>query len=1131
MRMAATALLSLASAAWASLAVFAQAGIARPARIDPALDRYAQPQHWVRLDDGRRMNLLCEGKGSPTVILEAGAGGSTLDWRWVQSSLARTTRVCAYDRAGMGFSDAGPLPRTATRVVEDLEALRRAADLQPPFVLVAHSLGAHFARLYAERHPGEVAGLVLIDPSVEHQDERFTAVNPRYPELIKGDLDAARECLRLARAGTLAADQAIFKQCTYGNPRDPAFSERLFHVQTRRRLSVTFRQTWLSEIEAMDGADVGAMAQEHPSYGDLPLFVLTQSPESANAYPELSSAQVDAMNALWMRMHDELAARSARGTNRRVERSGHYIQKDRPDVVIESVGRVISEVRAIRPARHTRAIAGLRQPATLIVDRWGIPHIFARTVRDAYFLQGYNAARDRLWQIDLWRKRGLGLLAKSFGPAYVEQDRAARLFLYRGDIKREWSSYGPDAKAAAEAFAAGVNAYVGAVRSGAQALPPEFRLTGSTPDLWNAEDIVRIRSHGLIGNVRFEVERTRVACKAGLAADALRMKLEPPHPVAIPAGLDPCLIPGDVLKDYELGTGPVRFSAQQMPGNAPSPAPAPAQSAQPAQPAPEGSNNWVISPAHTTTGRAILANDPHRALTVPSLRYLVHLQAPGWSLVGAGEPALPGVSLGHNGHVGFGLTIFEVDQEDLYVYALNPANPDEYRFHDGWEPMRVLHETVEVKGESPRTIELRFTRHGPLLRRDPQRGVAFALHSVWSEPGTSPYFASTWLARVRTWSAFLAARDHWGTPPLNLVYADEAGNIGWAPGARVPFRTQGDGLMPVPGDGRYEWSGFLAGARLPAEFNPSRGWIATANEMNLPADYPAQRRPISFEWANRSRIDRIATVLAGKAKLSLQDSIALQNDDHNMLAGTLIALLAPLSATDPAVEQGLQMLKQWDLEESIDSAAATLYEVWIKEFLQPMTVQRLTPASVHELIGRGSLPAVIDCLRHPDTRLGADPPRARDELLLGSLGAALAELRKRFGPDPTTWRWGRVHQMHFKPAIAARASGELQERLSLAPVELSGSGDSPHAAAFDAPDYSVLAGASVRIVLDVGNWDQSTAINAPGQSGDPASPHYGDLLRPWAAGQQVPLLYSRGAIERAAEEVLELQPGQAPTRH
>lgn len=1094
------------------LAVAAGCGAAASAKADAVSDRYAQPQTWVRLEDGRRLNLLCEGSGTPTVILEAGAGGSTLDWRRVQSSIARITRVCAYDRAGLGFSDAGPLPRTAARVVEDLDALRRAAALESPLVLVAHSLGAHFARLYADRHPADVAGLVLVDPSVEHQEERFAAVSPPYRELMQDDLQAARECLRLAREGALTADLPIFRQCTYGNPRDPDLSDRMFQVLVQRRLSVRFREAWLSEVEAMEGADAQELARARP-LGDLPLVVLTQSPESAQNYPELSPAQVDALNALWMQLHDELAARSSRGVNRRIEHSGHYIQKDRPDAVIEAVRDVVATVRAAHPARHSRTIEGLRHPATLIVDRWGIPHIFAREAHDAYFLQGYNAARDRLWQIDLWRKRGLGLLARSFGPSYIEQDRAARLFLYRGDIEREWSSYGADARAVAEAFTAGINAYVGEVRSGARALPAEFRLTGSIPDRWQAEDIVRIRSHGLVGNVWFEVERAQVACKAGLAADALRMKLEPAHQTKVPAGLDPCRVPADVLKDYELGTGPVHFAPERVMRGTQSP-----------PPAQEGSNNWVIAPQHSATGRAILANDPHRALTIPSLRYLVHLDAPGLSLIGAGEPALPGVSLGHNGHVGFGLTIFEVDQEDLYAYSLNPADPDAYRYRDGWEYMRIVHEPLEVKGEPPRTLELRFTRHGPVLWQDSHAGIAFALRSVWNEPGTSPYFASTWLTHARTWRDFLIARDHWGTPPLNLVYADERGNIGWAPGARVPIRRNWDGLLPVPGDGRYEWQGFLPGSRLPSEFNPARGWFATANEMNLPADFPSETQPISFEWANRSRIDRINAVLAGKPKVSLEDCVALQNDDHNAMAGSLIALLGPLSTTDPAVARARELLQAWDLDETTGSAAAALYEVWSSEYLAPMTIERLTPAAVHEIIGRGSLSAIIDYLQRPDERLGQDPPTARNALLIQSLAAAVADLQKRLGSDPSTWRWGRLHQMRFQPAIATLADADLKERLSLPAVELPGSGDSPHATAYRAPDYSVVAGASVRIVLDIGNWDHSTAINAPGQSGDPDSPHYGDLLRPWAAGQQVPLLFSRAAIEREAGEVLELKP-------
>jgi penicillin amidase len=761
---------------------------------------------------------------------------------------------------------------------------------------------------------------------------------------------------------------------------------------------------------------------------------------------------------------------------------------------------------------QTRTVHGLERPATLILDHWGIAHIFAGSVRDAYFLQGYNAARDRLWQIDLWRKRGLGRLAASLGPAYVAQDRAARLLLYRGDMQREWGAYAPGAQAVATAFAAGINAYVAEVRAGARPLPLEFTLSGSLPESWKPEDLVRIRSHGLVGNVGSEVERAQVACKAGLAADRLRMQLEPPHEGRVPAGLDPCRIPADVLKDYELGTQPVRFAA----GGVSAALDGPVRSVT------EGSNSWVIAPSHSATGRPILADDPHRALTVPSLRYIVHLEAPGLSLIGAGEPALPGISFGHNGHVGFGLTIFEVDQEDLYVYELNPADSSEYRYRGAWEKMRTVRETIAVKGAPAQQVELRFTRHGPVLRLDPKARVAFALRSVWSEPGAAPYFASTWLAAVRNWQQFLAARQHWGAPPLNLVYADTAGNIGWAPAARVPVRANWDGLLPVPGDGRYEWRGFLRGGQLPWRYNPPQGWFATANEMNLPKGYP-DRPPISFEWANRSRIDRIREVLAARPKLDLNDSMALQNDNRDLLAGQLIGLLAPLAATDPQVSRSLELLRHWDLDEAASSTAATVYQVWVNH-LVPMTVERVARGPVQDLIAGGSLAAIVGYLQHPDTRLGTDPSAARNELLMASLSAAVAELEQRLGQDVAAWQWGRVHQMTFIPAIASLADAGMKVRLSLPAVELGGSGNSPHAAAFDPPRFDVVAGASVRMVLDVGDWDRSVTVNAPGQSGDASSPHYADLLQTWGAGQYVPLLFTRAAIDQAAEAVMRLQP-------
>jgi penicillin amidase len=357
---------------------------------------------------------------------------------------------------------------------------------------------------------------------------------------------------------------------------------------------------------------------------------------------------------------------------------------------------------------------------------------------------------------------------------------------------------------------------------------------------------------------------------------------------------------------------------------------------------------------------------------------------------------------------------------------------------------------------------------------------------------------------------------------LNLVYADTAGNIGWAPAARVPVRPNWDGLLPVPGDGRYEWHGFLKGGQLPWRYNPEEGWFATANEMNLPQGYP-DRPPISFEWANRSRIDRISEVLSARPKMDVNDSMALQNDNRDLLAGQLISLLAPLAATDPRVSRGLELLRHWDLDEAASSTAATVYQVWVNH-LVPMTVERVAPGPVQDLIAGGSLAAIVGYLQHPDARLGPDPSAARNELLIASLGAAVEELNQRLGQDMSAWRWGRVHRMTFMPAIAAVADAQTKARLALPAVELGGSGNSPHAAAFDPPQFDVVAGASVRMVLDVGNWDGSVMINAPGQSADPSSPHYADLLRLWGSGQYVPLLFTRAAIDQAAEAVMTLEP-------
>lgn len=759
------------------------------------------------------------------------------------------------------------------------------------------------------------------------------------------------------------------------------------------------------------------------------------------------------------------------------------------------------------------SVAGLAAPAELVIDRWGIPHIYAASVRDAFFLQGYNAARDRLWQIDLWRKRGLGRLSASFGPAFVAKDRAARLLLYRGDMAAEWASYAPGAKDEVEAFTAGVNAYVAEVRAGTKPLPVEFKVTRSAPEAWAAEDVIRIRSHALVSNVTSEVARAQVACAAGIEADRLRRKLEPPHTLAVPAGLNPCDVPADVLQDYLWGTEPVSFEALKT-GKAATADPRVQLAERIESTSAEGSNNWVIAPSRTASGRPILANDPHRPVGAPSLRYLVHMDAPGFSVIGAGEPALPGVALGHNADMGFGITIFPIDQEDLYVYETKGTA---YRYNGGFEPMRVVHETIEVKGEAPRDVELHYTRHGPVLAEDAKARRAFALRTVWNEPGAAGYFQSSRFWRAKAWSDFAAGREAWGAPPLNLVYADRAGDVGWAAAGMTPVRPNWDGLMPVPGDGRYEWKGFMPEALLPAVKNPAKGFFATANAMNLPAGYPNEQRKVSFEWTDPSRITRIEEVLAATPKATLAGSMSLQTDSVSAQSRRAVGLLKPLASSDPDVAGALALLKGWDSDERTDSAAAALYEVWATKHLGAATVATSAPEKARALIGQGHLEAVISYLESPAAA-------ARERILLTSLAEAVGELKGRLGPDMASWSWGRLHHADFAPAAGALADPELAAQMRVGPLQVPGSASTPRATTYRAGDFTQVSGASVRMVLDVGAWDNSMVINTPGQSGDPMSPHYRDLFPLWAAGGYVPLRFSRAAVDADAETVIALTP-------
>ena len=782
-------------------------------------------------------------------------------------------------------------------------------------------------------------------------------------------------------------------------------------------------------------------------------------------------------------------------------------------------------VQAAEPPTVRHTVAGLTKDVEILVDRWGVPHIYAQTTYDAFFAQGFNAARDRLWQIDLWRKRGLGELARDFGPAWVEHDRAARLFQFRGDLHAEWLAYASDAKRIVENFVAGINAYVRLTREQPALLPPEFALLGYQPALWIPADVVRIRSHGLASNVTAEVARARTVAIAGLEIDAFRRALEPAWQTRVPDGLDPAIIPAGVLRHYTLAREALVFTPAMLRGTSP-----PARTGAVEPPEAIGrhaseSNNFALAPSRSTTGRAILANDPHRAHGVPSLRYFAHLSAPGLDVVGAGEPFLPGVSLGHNRTIAFGLTIFAIDQEDLYVYETNPAAPDEYRYAGRWEPMIVSTESIAVRGAAPRSATLKFTRHGPVIYEDTAGHRAYALRAAWLQPGGVPYLASLEYQRATHWDAFLAAMNRHATPPLNYLYADTAGNIGWAPSGLAPVRPNWDGLMPVPGDGRYEWGGFRSMDELPRVFNPPAGWFGTSNEMNLPPAPAVTALKLGFEWADPARALRQPQIFGGTRTFSVPEVIAAQTDITNVIGQRATALLAHLPPpTEISLAAALRTLRAWDHRAARDSVGATICNVWFHRHVRPAVVRRVVPAAAVTLVGNGSAVNILALLETPDARLGPEPAKARDEILLAALRPTVDELTKRLGPEQSQWQWGRLHQALFEHPLAAVAPEATRAQWNVGPIDKAGDDESLGRSTWRSADFRLTAGASARFVTEVGDWSNAWATNSPGQSGDPRSPHYRDLFDDWAHDRYFPLLFDRPAVEKSAQQRIVLVP-------
>tara|TARA_B100000029_G_scaffold516253_2_gene628032 strand:- start:27289 stop:29676 length:2388 start_codon:yes stop_codon:yes gene_type:complete len=730
-------------------------------------------------------------------------------------------------------------------------------------------------------------------------------------------------------------------------------------------------------------------------------------------------------------------------------------------------------------------LQGLIDSVEVIRDKYGIPHLYAQNIDDLFFAQGFVMAQDRLWQMEMWRRWRSGRLSEIFGPEAFEYDKRTRLMMYRGPYdEREWESYHPEGKRIFSAYAKGINAYISKNKNN---LPVEFKLTGLKPGRWSAKTIVK-RWTGLnfpsANNDAIDEIRLALSVKKHGTEHANQMVSPLPWvDLIIPEKTDISIISNDILKQMLSGEGDplipgvlpqlefVEPYKELANPNRHAEAPTPEQLLE------IGSNNWAVSGARSITGKVMVANDPHRRLENPSLRYYIHLNAPGWNIIGASEPPFIGVNAGHNERVAWGFTFAGVDVNDVYVEQMHPEIDHLVQWNDTWEPLKIIKEEIPIKGEASRPVVLKYTRHGPVFYEDYKNRVFYSVRSITHEPGTAPYLGCFRMANAESAEDFFERAMFWKVPTHNLVFGDVEGNIAFQVSALTPKRNNWDGRLPVSGNGTYEWDGFRTD--LPKEYNPERGWVGSANNDSHPPEFTG--KPVMFHsgiGVESSRIVRMRQLLNSRRKLSIRDHKKIQLDSYSLRAEIDIPLFEGWTSKDKVVEKARNLLDRWNLVLDRDSIAAAIYYRW-----------RTQPKPF-------------------DLKLS---PVQHQKYLEDSLRKTVTQLTQELGPDWSQWRYGRLQKSSF--------THMLTDAYSLPAAERSGG-------------FGTIAATSVsfRHILDTSDWDKSVFIITPGQSGQPGSPYYGNLLKSWANDDYLPLSFSKESIKTIKGNQLIIKPLKTLTK-
>jgi penicillin amidase len=754
--------------------------------------------------------------------------------------------------------------------------------------------------------------------------------------------------------------------------------------------------------------------------------------------------------------------------------------------------------------------AGLESPVEVIRDRWGVPHIYAANSHDLFFAQGFVHAQDRLFQMEMNRRTAQGLLSALFGSLALDTDRATRTFGFNRLGRIDWQNASPEVREVVLAYTQGVNAYLS---SSIKKMPVEFTLLNHHPKPWQAEDTMAFArvmmwqlSHAWYG----EIIRAQLAQAVG-EEHAAELEIDYPagSPTVLPRGIEFNRLEADGL--LHPGKGP--FIKRSM-----------------------GSNGWVVSGKKSATGKAFLCNDMHLALGQPGIWYDLHLQAGDYNVTGVSLPGLPGILVGHNANIAWGITLAFTDCEDLFVERFDPQNPSRYLFRDNWQVAELIDEPIPVKGRSePHIEQVIITQHGPVISDVvgyPEQRLAVNSMALRPSPSLQAWLN---LDRADGWDKFIEAMRLIEAPQLNVVYADVEGNIGYWLTGKVPVRAMGDGRIPAPGwSGEYEWVGEVPFAEMPHAFNPEAGFIVTTNNRIVPKDYP---HFLGNVWMNGFRARRIEDVLKSKDKLGAEDFSQLHVDFTCIPGKEFASHLSGLASDDPDVRLALVHLQTWDGKLDPESVGGCIYEVARYHVVRNLVEQGLGNELTTRWMGKGFHPLLMTAsefyghdsvtmlrmLDHPES-WWVQQVGGVEAVLIKSLKQAVEWLRKELGNDVDKWQWGKLHQAIFPHPLG------LQKPLDLVfnrgPFPIGGDTDTPCQTAFKPEDpYNNNAWApTFRQIVDLGDLSKSLSITPPGQSGQLGSRHYDDLIRPWLEGEYHPMLWSREDIEREVEGKLILKP-------